>query len=51
VLEAEAVINEAVDCDIGKVLKSVAEEKERFTIPCRIGSVSDIMKASTTEAW
>jgi DNA polymerase elongation subunit (family B) len=49
--EAEAVLTGTVDCDMGKVLKSVAEEIERFTIPCRVGSVSDIMRASTVEAW
>jgi DNA polymerase elongation subunit (family B) len=49
--EDEAVLGQVVDCDIPSVMKAVAEEIERFTIPCRLGSVSDVMRASTTNAW
>lgn len=47
VAEDEAELQSVVRCDVGKVLRSVAVEIERFTVPCMLGSVSDIMRASS----
>jgi DNA polymerase elongation subunit (family B) len=45
--EDEASLGSVTVCDTNKVLKSVALEIERFTVPCKLGSVSDIMRASS----
>lgn len=42
-----AVLGSFVQCDIGKVMHDVATEIQRFTIPCRLGSVADIMRRSS----
>lgn len=43
----EAVMNSIVPCDMSKVLRSVAAEIERYTVPCKMGLVSDITRAAT----
>ena len=48
--EDEALLGSIVSCDIDRVLRSVASEIERFTVPCKLGSVSDVMKASSSWA-
>jgi len=49
--ETEASLCRIVDCDIAKALKAVALEIERFTIPCRFGTVSEIMLASSLDIF
>lgn len=43
----KAVIWSVVQYDISKVLKSVASEIERYTVPCKIGLVSDTVRAAS----
>ena len=47
--EGEAVLSSRVHCDIQKIMNNVAVEIERFTVPCKLGKVSDIARASS--AW
>ena len=43
----EAVMDSVVLCDMSKVLRSVAAEIERYTVPCKMGLVLDITRAAT----
>jgi DNA polymerase elongation subunit (family B) len=46
VSEEEADMDSYVDCDVGRIMKNVASEIERFTVPCGIGRVHDIVRQS-----
>lgn len=44
--EDKAVLSSVVEYDLRKCMETVSMEVERFTVPCGLGSVSDIMKSS-----
>lgn len=44
--EEDANTDSYVDCDVGRVMRNVSSEIERFTIPCGIGMVHDIVRSS-----
>ncbi|KAF4511004.1 hypothetical protein G6O67_002844 [Ophiocordyceps sinensis] len=49
--EDEADLASVVQYDTDKVLKAVSSEIERFTVPCRIGRVSNILRESSIDSW
>lgn len=49
--EAEANLSCRVNADACATLLSVREEIERFTVPCCIGKVADIIRAASAESW
>lgn len=44
--EEDADVNSRVDCDVGRIMQNVSAEIERFTVPCGIGKVHDIVRRS-----
>ena len=49
--ESVADPDSPVSVDVRAVLSTVCEEIERFTLPCSVGKVSDIVKAASIDSW
>lgn len=47
----EAKLDSVVRCDNTKVLETVASEIERFTIPCMVGKVPNILSSASIDSW